>query len=535
MIPKKTFRSQNGVVYTPKLVADSLVQYVMGLRDLGYRTILEPSAGDGSFVSALEKHRSKNSSLTAIDKSRVAYKKLFADFPKVDVLESDFIGFANSKPAQKYDLVIGNPPYVRRANMTARGKKSLEKLDQKNQMYSGSLVNLWAAFLKAAVDVASEDAVIAFVLPYEMLNNSYGIKIQNWISEEIGSLDIFISKLRAFSGIDQDAVIAVIDLASLGNGIKIRYVDDFLDLETSKDKAVTKVISANCALSRHSFLLDHDTISLLKSLSYNLPKAESFCTNSTGIVTGANKYFILSTDDIEKHDLEEYAKPIVQKASDMPDTIMIKSDVGMPAYTRYVLDFDGLDTYDLSAAAVAYIRKIANDGVATRYKCRNRDPWYQVPILDSAPLYFFKRSHQKLKLIRNHTDIRITDTAYRVYPKVNVNADSLQSSFYNSLTLLFGEVEGRFYGGGVLEVTPNEFRKIPVIYEALCKKSNGEYQKRLEKYISSPDRIFQFGDDALKRKMQMTTDELKLVQNAYLALQDHRLRHGKALISKALN
>jgi adenine-specific DNA-methyltransferase len=35
-------------------------------------------------------------------------------------------------------------------------------------------------------------------------------------------------------------------------------------------------------------------------------------------------------------------------------------------------------------------------------------------------------------------------------------------SFYNSLTLCFTELNGRFYGGGVLELTPNEFKNLPI-------------------------------------------------------------------------
>ena len=34
-------------------------------------------------------------------------------------------------------------------------------------------------------------------------------------------------------------------------------------------------------------------------------------------------------------------------------------------------------------------------------------------------------------------------------------------SFYNSLTLLYAEIAGRFYGGGVLELSPKEFRSLP--------------------------------------------------------------------------
>ena len=56
----------------------------------------------------------------------------------------------------------------------------------------------------------------------------------------------------------------------------------------------------------------------------------------------------------------------------------------------------------------------------------------------------------------------MTDTAYHIRMQDKWNVKDLCFSFYNSLTLLFAEIEGRFYGGGVLELTPEEFRGLPL-------------------------------------------------------------------------
>lgn len=44
----------------------------------------------------------------------------------------------------------------------------------------------------------------------------------------------------------------------------------------------------------------------------------------------------------------------------------------------------------------------------------------------------------------------------------NFRIEDLVYSFYNSLTLSFAELNGRYYGGGVLELTPNEFKRLPI-------------------------------------------------------------------------
>jgi adenine-specific DNA-methyltransferase len=48
--------------------------------------------------------------------------------------------------------------------------------------------------------------------------------------------------------------------------------------------------------------------------------------------------------------------------------------------------------------------------------------------------------------------------------KEDYDLNSLIFSFYNTLTLLMSEIEGRYYGGGVLELIPSEFKKLPIPY-----------------------------------------------------------------------
>lgn len=48
--------------------------------------------------------------------------------------------------------------------------------------------------------------------------------------------------------------------------------------------------------------------------------------------------------------------------------------------------------------------------------------------------------------------------------KERFDIKSLVFSFYNSLTFVLAELEGRFYGGGVLELTPNEFKELSIPY-----------------------------------------------------------------------
>ena len=112
-----------------------------------------------------------------------------------------------------------------------------------------------------------------------------------------------------------------------------------------------------------------------------------------------------------------------------------------------------------------YIEKGLELKINERYKASIRDTWYEVPNVGTPPeAFFFKRCNEYPKLIKNSANVLSTDSAYTVLMNENYEVNNLIYSFYNSLTLSFAELNGRYYGGGVLELTPNEFKNLPVPY-----------------------------------------------------------------------
>ena len=72
-----------------------------------------------------------------------------------------------------------------------------------------------------------------------------------------------------------------------------------------------------------------------------------------------------------------------------------------------------------------------------------------------------KRAHDAPRLILNKLEAYTTDTAYRINAK-GCNPEKLIYCFLNALTALSAELEGRHYGGGVLELVPTEIEKLIV-------------------------------------------------------------------------
>jgi adenine-specific DNA-methyltransferase len=71
-----------------------------------------------------------------------------------------------------------------------------------------------------------------------------------------------------------------------------------------------------------------------------------------------------------------------------------------------------------------------------------------------------RQVHNYPKIILNEAHATCTDTIHRVKFRNGVSGRVVTAAFMNSLTFAFSEVIGRSYGGGVLELEPNEAEKL---------------------------------------------------------------------------
>ncbi len=67
----------------------------------------------------------------------------------------------------------------------------------------------------------------------------------------------------------------------------------------------------------------------------------------------------------------------------------------------------------------------------------------------------------------NEADIYTTDIAYNMRLDSAYDKGSMAFCFYNSLTLTQCEFYGRYYAGGVSELTPSEFKRLAIPYRKI--------------------------------------------------------------------
>src|SRR5262249_40514910 len=173
-----------------------------------------------------------------------------------------------------------------------------------------------------------------------------------------------------------------------------------------------------------------------------------------GIVTGANHFFLVPDATVQRYSLEGWAHPMFGRSEHVRGVIYNAAHHrenrrrGLPANFLW---FGARPLAELPGPTRRYLREGEKKGLHRRYKCRVRTPWYAVPSVYAAPVSMLKRCHHFPRLVLNRAKAFSTDTAYRITP-IRGTASGLVLSFVNSLTALSSELEGRHYGGGVLEL-----------------------------------------------------------------------------------
>ncbi len=538
MDDRKTSIRNTGAVYTPIEVATSLVKWCLNLMDGKSLNVLEPSVGDGSFLASLSMIKADSKKVTAIDIDERVIADLRCRYhdqaDKLKFLESDFVRYASELAEQptnfkKFNLIVGNPPFIRRHNFSPEMKCELEIFSSVFDYPLQRIKNTWTAFLIASTQLVTDDGIVAFVLPYELLTVDYGQKALNYVQQQFERVDIFVSKKKAFGEIDQDAVILIAQKRSTKKpGFFITKVAGFAMLTERGARKIDFTNGAQCGIELNSFLLPVTSVKLLKKIQANINPVSTFVSSAPGVVSAANDFFIRTKADIEKLGLTNYAKPILKKgsfASKNPVFTSAEFEELTAHEPCFLLHLSG-ERGQLSPAANAYIKSGEKQKLQERYKCRNRVNWYQVPLVEPEKAFFFKRSHSHPRVLLNDAETLTTDTAYGLRLKGGYSARGFCFSFYTSLTMLFAEMNGRFYGGGVLELSPTEFRSLPLVYH---EPTDAEFAKFLRAHKAADGdihAILDFGDKWLSAKGHLVSSDLRKIRSGWAAIRSHRMRHG---------
>ncbi len=533
LIKEASKEKLRGGFYTPEPIASFVLKWALnGNKQLD---ILEPSCGDGVFLEEIQKGDYEYNSVTAIEFDEVEAKKSKKiGLDKTNVINADFHDFCiNTK--QKFDLVVGNPPYIRYQYFDKEQQEFASNIFDKAKLKYSKLTNAWVSFVVGSSLLLKEKGKIGFVLPAEILQVSYAQPLREFLAHFYNKINIVSFEKLVFPDIQQEVVLLLCEKNNskrhLIEHLELKDAEELEKLDVSKLKSPKKKIDFKSNKWTFYFLEQYEIDFLEKLQSDKItPRLKEYAKVEVGITTGSNPFFTVPLSIVQFFNLEKYAKPLVGRSVQVPSVIFTGKDWiknrNSEARTHF-LSFPKMDELNGSVGARDYIAWGEENEIHKGYKCRIRDEWQIVPSQRISDALFIRRNNKYPKLIINEAEAFTTDTMHRVTVKEKGDIKALTASYYNSLSFAFAEICGRSHGGGVLELMPNEVERILLPYN----EKNAELLPVIDKMIREKKDISELlkitNERILKENYGLTDEEISLADGIWKKLSKRRLSRGK--------
>ena len=471
---QKTQKERNmmGQFSTPYPLALDIMQYMRRLLDTDDVSFIEPSIGMGVFYSAFTDAFAGGRRALGFEIDP-HYFTPASEFWQGSNLEMRCGDFLIQKPDEQFDMLVANPPYVRHHHIDNEVKIRLQaKVQRQTGIKISGLSGLYCYFMMLSSAWLKDNGLSCWLVPSEFMDVNYGEAVKHYLMRNVQLLHIHRFKaddLQFADALVSSCIVvfrnskpSTAHKATFSLGGTINNPETVRNIDVSQLKAEDKWTNL--------FTIDTHTSEPQATLG-------DFFTVKRGIATGDNDFFILDKDTIAQYEIpQEFLRPILPSPRYIKGE-RISSDNGLPAVERQQFLF----TCNLPESVLKerypkvweYVCKGYERGVQNGYICSHRTPWYSCEEREPAAIVvpYMGRSETSNRLFRfilNDSKAITTNVYLLLYPKPQyahcMKDEAVLIEVWHELNTIPTETlsrNGRFYGGGLRKMEPNELMRTP--------------------------------------------------------------------------
>jgi len=451
--------------------------------------VLEPSCGDGIFLeAAVQRLEELGASKSNIAKNLKGIEIVPAEAKKArervlrsikkngnEIVETgDFFGWWQNSNQPSLDVVVGNPPFIRYQTFPEVHRARAMEIMSDLGLSPNRLTNMWVPFVVAAAASLRPNGRMALVLPAELLQVTYAAQLRSFLTDRFKRIDIVACNELIFEKAEQEVVLLLADgalkEAKSSNVCRVamtetKTVEDILRQSAAKvvKNSEPKIISHDSEKWLKYFLSQNE-IDFMRELRASDVTASlsAHASVDVGVVTGKNEFFVLNDEQVRELGVENFTIPLVSRSIQMKGSKLNKKDwrgLAAAGDRVYLLDLKPHNGRKLPTTLLKYIQGGETKGVHEGYKCSIRTPWYDVPSIWNPDGFLFRQIYDFPRIVLNQAGATSTDTIHRLSCK-SEKPERVIANTYTWLTAASAEIEGRSYGGGVLELEPTEAERL---------------------------------------------------------------------------
>lgn len=436
--------------------------------------------------------------------------------------------FNDINGGNKFDLIIGNPPYVKTEDMIKLQDKKEVQAYKSKYYVAYKQFDKYFLFIQRAVDLVKDDGTVCYIVPNKFINNVAGEKIRELISEN-KYLKMFIDFNYQQVFKDKTIYSSIILLnKSKEENFEYSYINSYEEWIINNKSNIYTEISCN-EIDKNPWILSMDLEKMkeLKKLFNNSIRLSEIARPFNGVQTSLNRIYVIKGKEIlgenenyiiinkngkkyniEKEVLKMYFQPInkVEKNVNSFDPLVTDKYIIFPYDKNGELidinlsQYSGIKEYLLDNYDLIVPKQISGKSTGRDVPNANENNWYQfgrvqainefnneekliVGVMSKEPMFMYdnenlviqsggKAGYCGIKMKENNKYDLFFLQAYLSHPIISDVMEKMGSDF-----------EGGFYSRGtqVLEKLPIinvdfENEKEKALYDKIVEKTKKIYE-----------------------------------------------------------
>ncbi len=381
--------------------------------------------------------------------------------------------------ADGFDVVIGNPPYVRQEGITPKAYKDTLVKQYNDAVTARS--DLYCYFYARGLELLRDGGMHVFVCSNSWLDVGYGAKLQEYLLRHAHIQAIYESAIeRQFATADINTIISILrktDRADQNGQDLTRFVSLRADFATAladagqrREIARTRAALLNGGRADGKYVGDKWGGKFLRApdiyhhilnrCSGKLARLGDVASVRFGIKTGANAFFYLTPERIAEFSIEpEYCRPAMTTPQESRALLIDPESLPKRLFMCH------REKRELAGTgALAYIRQGEAQGYHTRASTNSRQRWYDLGERGNVYLGMNKFVNTTARTFLIVTGSLFSDN-FQVMPVAGrVSVVKLCVAVNSTLFQLMLNTESRSnFGQGVLEIQTYETGNLAIV------------------------------------------------------------------------
>lgn len=318
-----------GQVYTPDNILKEMLDNVLINIDESYK-IIDPACGGGYFlIEAFNKIKKKliddNNNMSEIEINKYILENMlygndmdeFSVFltktglllncmcynVELNIFNTDFLlEWNRSNCNEKFDIIIGNPPYIGHKKTENDYKKELQK--KYGQVYYDKS-DVSYCFFQKGKELLKTEGTLSYITSRYFMEALYGQRLREFINNNFKIVAITdFNGIKVFKDANVSPVIIV--LKNKNKSCKNENIVDYIRYNTVDNRPIKFKYNQSNMNKKYWNILSKEELNIFNKIDSKCNyRLKDICDINQGIITGCDKAFIVTTEEIETFNLEK--------------------------------------------------------------------------------------------------------------------------------------------------------------------------------------------------------------------------------------